>query len=150
MYGDTTVMRKRADQLREQGVDIAQTADQLVAQADGIDWTGRAAEAMRARIHDRASHLREAAGHHETAADSLGRHLAEVDRLKEAISAAEHRASSLVADARTRVSRMEAHEDPDGVRRTPSETDQALLAFVPPPPGHKDWLSTDLPGLSGS
>ena len=74
MYGDTTVMRRRADQLREQGVDIAQTADQLVAQADGIDWTGRAAATMRARIHDRARHLREAASSHESAADSMGRH----------------------------------------------------------------------------
>ena len=42
---------------------------------------------------------------------------------------------------------MEAHQDPDGVRRTPTEADRALLAFVPPPPGHKDWLTVDLPGL---
>ena len=150
MYGDTTVMRKRADQLREQGIDIAQTADQLVAQADGIDWTGRAAATMRARIHDRARHLREAASSHESAADSMGRHVAEVDRLKDAISAAEHRASSLVQDAHTRVAQLEAHQDPDGERRTPTEADRTLLAFVPPPPGHKDWLAVDLPGLNGS
>ena len=53
-------------------------------------------------------------------------------------------------DAQTRVARMEAHQDPDGVRRTPTEADRALLAFVPPPPGHKDWLAVDLPGLSGA
>jgi hypothetical protein len=45
---------------------------------------------------------------------------------------------------------VEAHQDPDGVRRTPTEADRALLAFVPPPPGHKDWLAVDLPGLQGA
>ena len=147
MYGDTTAMRKRADQLREQGVDITQTADRLVAEADGIDWSGRAAEAMRARIHDRAGHLREAAGHHEAAADSLGRHLTEVDRLKDSIAGLEHRARSLQADAQSREAR--ARQDP-GSPAVPAEADQALLAFVPPPAGHKDWLTVDLPGLNGS
>ncbi|MGI8646208.1 MAG: hypothetical protein ACR2JD_07810 [Nocardioides sp.] len=125
MYGDTTVMRKRADQLREQGVDIAMMADRLVSQADGIDWTGRAADAMRARIRDRAAHLREAAGFHDTAADTLGRHLAEVDLLKESIAGIEHRGDSLVAD----------------------DAGQSLTSFVPPKPGHKDWLTVNLPGL---
>ena len=125
MYGDTTVMRKRADQLREQGVDIAMMADRLVSQTDGIDWTGRAADAMRARIRDRAAHLREAAGFHDTAADTLGRHLAEVDRLKESIASIEHRVDSLVAD----------------------DADRSLTSFVPPTPGHKDWLTVNLPGL---
>jgi hypothetical protein len=147
MYGDTSVMRRRAEQLREQGVDIAVKADDLVAQADGIDWTGRAAQAMRARIRDRAAHLREAAAAHETAADSLQRHLAEVDRLKDAIAGIEQRASSLVADARTRVARLDSAADPDGVRVEPTEADRTLVSFVPPQPGHKDWLTVTLPGL---
>lgn len=147
MYGDTTVMRKRAGQLREQGTDIKMLADQLMAQVDALDWTGRAADTMRGRIHDRAAQLRDAAGSHDTAAESLGRHLAEVDLLKEAIDGVEHRAHSRVADASTRVARLEAHLDPDGIRRTPSDEDRALVSFVPPPPGHRDWLTVTLPGL---
>lgn len=147
MYGDTGVMRKRAAQLREQGVDIALTADHLVGQADSIDWTGRAADAMRNRIRERSAQLREAAAAHETAADSLGRHLAEVDRLKEAISGIEHRAGSLVTDAQTRVARLESSADPDGVRVMPTDADQTVASFVPPASGHKDWLTVTLPGL---
>ena len=123
MYGDTSVMRKRAAELREQGVDIAATADGLVAQADGISWTGRAADAMRTRVRERAAHLKEASALHESAADTLGSHLAEVDRLKEAITEIEQKADSLLTDAETPV------------------------GFVPPERGHKDWLGVSLPGL---
>ena len=63
----------------------APLADRLVAQAESVPWHGRAAEAMRTRIKERAAHLRVAAGHHETAAESLARHLHEVDDPKEAI-----------------------------------------------------------------
>lgn len=146
MYGDTTVMRKRAGQLREQGTDVRMLADQLMAQVDSLDWTGRAADTMRARVHDRAAQLRDAASSHDTASESLGRHLAEVDLLKEAIDAAEHRVSSLVTDAATQVTRLEAHQDPDGIRRSPSDEDQALVSFVAPQPGHRDWLTVTLPG----
>jgi uncharacterized coiled-coil DUF342 family protein len=147
MYGDTDVMRKRAGQLREQGVEIRTMADHLVAQTEGISWSGRAADAMRERIRDRATHLREVASEHDTAADSLDKHLHEVDRLKDAIAGLERKATSLVADARTRVARVESYDDPDGVSRTPDSGDQQLAGFVPPPPGHKDWLAVDLPGL---
>jgi len=147
MYGDTTVMRKRADQLSEQSTDIRLLADQLVARADGIDWTGRAADSMRTRIHDRAAQLRDAAGFHDEAADSLRRHLAEVDLIKEQITGIEHRVGSLSSDAATRVARLEADQEPDGIRRSPSDEDRALASFVPPAPGHKDWLTVSLPGL---
>lgn len=142
MYGDTAAARKRVAQLREQSGDIRALADRLVAQAEAVPWHGRAAEAMRARIKDRAAHLRTAAGHHETAADSLARHLAEVDRLKDAIEVRQRKAGSLVEDARTRAG------DPDSGRATdPGDEDARLLAFTPPPAGHKDWLTVTLPGL---
>jgi hypothetical protein len=147
MYGDTLVMRRRASQLREQGEDIRSMADQLVTHSDDIDWTGRAADAMRERIRNRAAHLREAANAHDTAADSLEKHLSECDRLTEAIAGVERRAGSIVADARTRIARIDSAADHDGVRATPTQEDQALLAFVPPPSGHKDWLDVELPGL---
>lgn len=151
MYGDTDVMRRRAAQLREQGGDIRALADQLVARTESLGWTGRAADSLRERIRERAAHLREAAARHDTAADSLERHLLEVERLEDVIAGLERRATHLVADARTRVARVEAHADADreagDVRRTPDPADQTLAAFTPPPSGHKDWLTVTLPGL---
>ena len=95
MYGDSAASRKRVAQLREQGGDIRAMADRLVAQAESVPWTGRAAESMRTRIKERASHLRLAAGHHDTAADSLARHASEVDALKDAIETISHKADTL-------------------------------------------------------
>ena len=102
MYGDSAASRKRVAQLREQGGDIRAMADRLVAQAESVPWTGRAAESMRTRIKERASHLRLAAGHHDAAADSLARHAVEVDALKDAIETIAHKADALTSDARTR------------------------------------------------
>jgi septal ring factor EnvC (AmiA/AmiB activator) len=124
MYGDTDAMRRRAGQLREQGAEVRALADRLVAQVDALDWSGRAAVALRARVRERAGLLRSCAGQHENAAESLERHLAEVDRLKDSIAGIERRAGSLVA------------EDPALRDR-----------FTPPPPGHKAWLTISLPGL---
>ena len=61
MYGDTAAMRKRAAQLREQGTDVRALADRLVASVEALAWTGRAANDMRARVQDRANHLRDCA-----------------------------------------------------------------------------------------
>ncbi|MCW2738028.1 hypothetical protein [Nocardioides sp.] len=145
MYGDTAAGRKRVAQLREQGGDIRALAARLVSQAEAAPWHGKAADAMRERIKERANHLRAAAAHHETAADSLARHLAEVDSLKEAIDTRSHKATSLVEDARTRASQAGAEEGEAPVEADATET--ALLAFDPPPAGHKDWLTVTLPGL---
>ncbi|MFC7726361.1 hypothetical protein ACFQW6_14705 [Nocardioides sp. GCM10028917] len=144
MYGDTAAGRKRVAQLREQGGDIRALAARLVSQAEAVPWHGKAAEAMRERIKERASHLRTAAAHHETAADSLARHLAEVDTLKEAIDVRAHKATTLVEDARTRAGEASG---PNGIPAETDEADAALLAFDPPPVGHKDWLTVTLPGL---
>ena len=144
MYGDTAAGRKRVAQLREQSGDVRALAARLVSQAEAVPWHGKAADAMRERIKERASHLRAAAAHHETAADSLARHLVEVDTLKEAIDVRAHKATTLVEDARTRAGEASG---PDGIPAGADEVDAALLAFDPPPAGHKDWLTVDLPGL---
>lgn len=140
MYGDTLVMRKRAGQLREQSAEIRAAADQLVARSEAIPWRGRAAEAMRERVKERASHLRAAARAHETAADSLVRHLAEVDRLKEAIAETERRLGGRVAEARHRVEA--GGYDPFAA----TDHDRALAGVDLPPAGHADWLVLELPG----
>lgn len=145
MYGDTAAGRKRVAQLREQSGDIRALAARLVSQAESAPWHGKAADAMRERIKERANHLRAAAAHHESAAESLAKHLGEVDILKEAIETRSHKATSLVEDARTRASRTGT--GPDGVPVEPDETDASLIAFDPPPAGHKDWLTVNLPGL---
>ena len=147
MYGESGVMRRRAAQIREQATDIRTMADQLVAQTESIAWTGRAADAMRERIRDRAANLRDVAGAHDTAADSLDRHLNQVEVLKDQIANTENKADKLVSDARTRVAAIESADDPAGVQRTPDPEDETLNAFAPPPSGHKDWLTVNLPGL---
>ena len=143
MYGDTAASRKRVAQLREQSGDIRAAADRLVAQAESVPWHGRAAEAMRTRIKERANQLRVAASHHETAADSLARHLTEVDTRKDAIESIRHKAGSLTSDAATRIAQLDT-ADTGG---QPTDEDSTLVAFVPPPAGHKDWLTVELPGL---
>ena len=137
MYGDTAAGRKRVAQLREQGGDVSALAARLVSQAEAVPWHGKAAEAMRERIRERARHLQAAAAQHDTAAESLTAHLTEVDRLKEAIDVRSRKATTLVEDARTRASEGMPADDADAV----------LLAFDPPPAGHRDWLTVELPGL---
>jgi hypothetical protein len=136
MYGDTAAGRKRAAQLREQAGDVRALAARLVSQAEAVPWHGKAAEAMRERIRERAGHLRAAAAQHDTAAESLSAHVSEVDRLKEAIDLRSRRAATLVEDARTRTSEGAAADD-----------DPVLVSFDPPPTGHRDWLTVELPGL---
>lgn len=147
MYGDTEVIRKQVARLREQGGDIRTMADHLVAQVEGIAWSGRAADTMRERMRDRAGRLREVAGRHDTAADSLEKHVGEVDTAKETITSTERRARALIGDAEGRIAAIRAQDGLDDVRRTPDPVDEDLVAFTPPEPGHKDWLSIDLPGL---
>lgn len=122
MYGDTEVMRKHAGALREQGVEIRGLADQIVAQAEAVTWVGRAGDAMRERVRERATSLRKAADRHDVAAASLDAHLQRVDELKDSIAETERRATALLDDG-------------------------ALPAFEPPVAGHKDWLAVSLPGV---
>jgi chromosome segregation ATPase len=122
MYGDTDVMRKQVGRLREQGTEIRAMADQLVAQAEAVTWAGRAGDAMRERIRERAGRLREAADRHDHAAATLDTHTQLVDELKDSIAENERRATALLEDG-------------------------ALPRFEPPAPGHKDWLAVTLPGV---
>src|SRR3954454_14650337 len=134
MYGDTVVMRKRAGQLREQGADIRAAAERLVACGEAVPWRGRAADAMRERVKERAHHLRAAAHAHDTAADSLERHLAEVDRLKEAVAEDERRLGGQVVEAQHHVEPT-SYDD-----SAATDHDRALATLTLPPSGHADWL----------
>jgi hypothetical protein len=122
VYGDSDVMRKHAGRLREQGDEIRAMADQLVAQAEATTWAGRAGDAMRERVRERATRLREAAERHDLAAATLDTHTQLVDELKDSIAETERRATALLEDG-------------------------ALPRFEPPAPGHKEWLAVTLPGV---
>lgn len=147
MYGDTTVIRRLARELRDRATDIRAEADHLVARADGVPWSGLAADALRRRTHQRAAALRRSAGLHDDAADALDRHAAEVDRLKDLIAAIERRAHALVDAARDRLADL-GNSLVDGVEHVlPDAGDELLDRFVPPAPGSREWLGVDLPGL---
>ena len=115
MYGDNDVIRRRVNRLREQADDIRASADKLVGQAEAVPWHGRAAESLRGRMKERATALRSSAEQHDRAADTLAKHLKQVDLLKEQIGEAEARAETLPAESK-------------------------LDGFEAPEPGHKDWL----------
>lgn len=122
MYGDTDVMRRHAGRLREQGVELRAVADRLVAQAEVVAWVGRAGDAMRERVRDRAAGLRATAERHDAAAAALEAHLGAVEEQKESIAETERRLRALVDDG-------------------------VPAGFEPPAPGHKDWLAVSLPAV---
>lgn len=153
MYGDTELIRRRVAALRDQGADVRALADELVARVDGLGWAGRAGEAMRERVTERAHHLRVVADRHVSAADALADHAAAVDAVHDEIAAVEARVRGLVEEAQGRVAAVRARneragaERPDAPQVSPDPVDEALVAFVAPPPGHRDWLSVEVPGL---
>ncbi|MBC9734257.1 hypothetical protein [Nocardioides marmotae] len=129
-YGDVAGIRALATRLREQGAEVAAEAERLVRLAEATGWTGRAADAMRERAHDGARGLRRTAGLHEDAAEALDRHAAEVERRLELVAAAERTFAALLDGARDRLGGL---------------VDRLLDQVALPPPGHRDWLTFDLP-----
>jgi methyl-accepting chemotaxis protein len=147
VYGDPQLLRRRVRDLREQGEDIRALALSLVARTEQLAWTGRAATALTARVTERAERLHATAGRHDTAADALAVHGEHVHDAQDRIAAIEERFDRLVEAARGRVEALAEASAVDGLRREPDPADDRLLAFTPPPPGHRAWLDVDLPGL---
>lgn len=148
MYGDTGVIRRLAQQMGEQGTEIRRDADQLVKASQLVLWEGRAAQAMRERMAERAVALRTTADEHDDAAQALRHHADEVDRLKDLIREIAHRVRGLIEGARSRLADL-ADRAIDLVKKiTPDPIDEMLSTFQPPPEGHKDWLDVpdQLPG----
>ena len=148
MYGDTGVIRRLATQMSDQGSEIRDDADQLVNAAQLVVWEGRAAQAMRERMAERAVALRKTADEHDDAAQSLRHHADEVDRLKDLIREIANRVRGLIEGARSRLADL-ADKALDLIKNlTPDPIDEMLSSFQPPPEGHKDWLDVpdQLPG----
>jgi hypothetical protein len=141
MYGDTEAIRGLARTMRQEAAALRAEADILLTRAEAVPWQGLAAEAMRTTVRAQVAALRRTATLADDAAAALDEHADEVDRLKALIAAIEHRALALVAAARHRLASLVSSVLPDPV-------DELLDRFVPPPPGHRDWLLVDLPGLS--
>jgi hypothetical protein len=133
MYGDTGTIRALAARLRERADEIRTEAALLAARAEQVPWQGLAAEAMRCHARERAGALAHTAALHDDAADALDRHAREVDRVKDLIAAIEHKVRGLLSGLRDRL--------------VPDALDGLLHRFVPPPPGSREWLGVDLPGL---
>ena len=144
MYGDTEVIRALARTVRGHGATIHAEAGLLLARAEATPWEGLAAEAMRLRVRTQVLALRRTAQLHKDAATALERHADDVDRLKALIAAIEHKVMALVEAARGRLSGLAGLLD----TVLPDPVDELLARFVPPPSGHRDWLTVDLPGLS--
>ncbi len=148
MYGDTAVIRRLAQQMSDQGAEIRRDADELVSASRLVVWEGRAAQAMRERMADRAVALRRTADEHDDAARALRHHADEVDRLKDLIREIAQRVRGLIEGARSRLADL-ADKALDLVKKvTPDPVDELLATFQPPPEGHKDWLDVpdQLPG----
>jgi hypothetical protein len=141
MYGDTEAIRGLARTMRDQGAALRSEATSLLARAEAVPWQGVAADAMRARVRAQVAALRRTAGLSDDAAVALDHHADEVDRRKRLIAEIEHRVTALVSAARDRLAGLVSSVLPDPL-------DELLARFVPPPPGHRDWLLVDLPGLS--
>jgi hypothetical protein len=141
MYGDTEAIRGLARTMRRQGTALRSQADWLLARAEAVPWEGLAAEAMRARVRAQVGGLRRTADLADDAAVALDQHADEVDGLKSLIAAIERQAMALVAAAKDRLAGLVTSVLPDPI-------DELLDRFVPPPPGHRDWLLVDLPGLT--
>ncbi len=132
MYGDTTAIRRLATGLRDQAAEIRSEADRLVARTDAAGWLGRAGDALRDRVRERALALRRAASLHDDAAEALERHAHEVERLQRLIEEVERRVHRLVEAARDRLDDW---------------TSGWLDGFDPPPRGSRRWLEVEVPGL---
>ncbi len=142
MYGDSTVIRRLAGALREQGTDIRAEADALVGRAEAVPWTGLAADAMRALARAHAGDLRACANEHDDAAEALDRHAREVDHVKDVISAIErsvaHFFDSIGHGLSSLAHGLAGHVVPDAV-------DHWVDHFEAPPHGSMGWLEVHLP-----
>jgi len=138
MYGDTTVIRARAREMRGRAGEIRTIADELAGRAASVPWHGLAADAMRRAAGDHATRLRGCAAAHDSAADALERHAREVDHLKEVIATIEHRVRHLLDSAAGGLAGLVGHVLPDPVEHWARH-------FDPPLPGSRAWLDVDLP-----
>lgn len=153
MYGDTAVIRRLAGRLDERAEELRRTATRLGAAAEGAHWWSVSAEAMRARVEERAALLERLASDYEEAAVALRHHADEVDEIKALIARIEREVSSLIEGAIDRL-RAAGHAlvkgVEDGVKAVgrlvgigddePDPHDVRLAGFTPPPPGDKAWL----------
>lgn len=150
MYGDTVVLRGLAQRMEDQAREIRREAEDLVRCSNEVLWSGRAAEAMRQRMRERAGALRATAAEHEDAGAALRAHADRVDAVKARIDSIARRVQWMVEDATSRMATLVRDRGAAGRDLLLEQVDEILLGFRPPPPGHRDWLEVPdrLPGVS--
>jgi NAD(P)-dependent dehydrogenase (short-subunit alcohol dehydrogenase family) len=150
MYGDTQAIRARARDLRRLADEIRWEGDTLRIRAGSVIWEGLAADAMRALATRRGSELRRVADLFDAAAAALDHHADAVETVKAVIDRIERRVRDLVSAARERLGALAGLVATAGEALgaiTPDPLDEMLDRFVPPPPGHRDWLTVNFPGI---
>jgi hypothetical protein len=151
MYGDTEAIRQLARDQRRRAEEVRWEAGAAGIHAAAVIWEGRAADAMRSLVAVRCAELRRVADLLDTSASALDTHAAAVEAVKALIASIEARVRSLVAAARARLAEVAATlasavGQAVGVIG-PDPLDELLDRFVPPPPGHIDWLRVSFPGI---
>lgn len=142
MYGDPEAIRRLGHELRAQADRVDEEADLLVAEAEAVVWDGAAAGAMRAGARLQATVLRRVALAHRHAARSLDRHADRVAYLLDMIARIESMVMSALAAAKSRLADLLA-----GLLDAVTPLEEFLGRFVPPPPGSREWLTVQVPGL---
>lgn len=143
MYGDTAVVRAASRRMRARAEDLRTEARELVGRAEGVPWTGLAADSMRRLARDHSHLLQRSADAHEAAADALDRHAREVDRVKDLIAAAERRVLHLVESTSGGLGGLVGHVVGHVL---PDAFDRWARTFDPPPHGSVAWLDVEVPG----
>lgn len=143
MYGDTSIIRQHASNMRTRSGQIRDTAQLLGDRVGGTLWTGWASEEMRELAHRRTTSLRRAADHHDDAARALDRHADEVDRIKALIADIERQFHRLVESAKDLGDKvLDTIKD---VASGDFDLKDWVDNFDAPPPGSKEWLDVHLP-----
>lgn len=143
MHVEPMEIRALARRIREQGVAARADAEHLVGRCKGVGWTGLSGAAMVGRAIVQATALQAVADRHETAARALEVHAAAVGESLALIAEVERRVHAAMGVARHRVRSFL-----DGLLDAIDPVDEALAAFVPPPPGSPEWLRVRLPGVT--
>jgi len=143
MYGDTAVIRALARRMRARADDLRTEARELVGRAEGVTWTGLAADSMRRVARDHAHLLQRCADAHEAAADTLDRHAREVDRVKDLIADAERRVLHLLESTSGGLGGLVGHVVGHVL---PHAFDSWTRTFDPPAHGSLAWLDVKVPG----
>lgn len=101
MSPDPVTLRRRADRLRAVAIELRESADELLREAEGVFWEGRTGDRLRAVARDRVSALLHTAERHDAAAEALDLHAVAVKVALSVLAKAADEALDLAVEAIT-------------------------------------------------